>query len=297
MTEHFGTSTKKGRGMEQASRDLIERMYTITEAAQPITGRGVGYKLFVANLIASMAKPEMRRVYRLLKLAREQGIIPWSWIVDETRELERVATWNDPEDYAECVAQSYIRDFWNHQPIRIIVMSEKGTVRGLLKPVLDRYAVGFLPVHGFSSATIVHDLALDDDGRPLIILYVGDYDPSGLYMSEVDLPKRFLEYGGDHIEPRRIALTRDHVRGLPSFPATDKKNDPRYKWFIENYGQRCWELDAMDPNALRDCVEQAIVELIEPEAWRRCEEINQAEQESLRTVLDNWKNPLPRFLD
>ena len=37
-----------------------------------------------------MARSEMARVYRLLLKAREQGIIPWEWIVDETRELERV---------------------------------------------------------------------------------------------------------------------------------------------------------------------------------------------------------------
>ena len=30
----------------------------------------------------------------------------------------------------------------------------------------------------------------------------------------------------------------------------------------------------MDPNDLRDCVEKAIVELIEPVAWKRCETIN-----------------------
>ena len=63
-------------------------------------------------------------------------------------------------------------------------------MRGVLAPVLDQYAVGFLPVGGFSSATKVHDLAEDDDGRPLILLYVGDYDPSGLFMSERDLPER-----------------------------------------------------------------------------------------------------------
>ena len=44
----------------------------------------------------------------------------------------------------------------------------------------------------------------------------------------------------------------------------------------------------MDPNDLRDCVEQAIVELIEPVAWERCEVINRAEQESLRTILEKW---------
>ena len=130
----------------------------------------------------------MQRVYRLLQDAREQGIIPWEWIVDETRAIERVSTWADPAEYARCVAQSYRRDFWDQQPHRVQVWSEKGTVRGVLAPVLDHYAVGFLPVHGFSSATAAHDIAEDDDGRDLIVLYVGDFDPSGMFMSEEDLP-------------------------------------------------------------------------------------------------------------
>ena len=286
--EHFET---KGRGMARRSLDLIEAMHAAAEAAQPITGRGIGYKLFTAGLIPSMATNEMQRVYRLLRLAREQGDIPWEWIVDETRAIERVATWDDPADYAECEAQTYRRDFWNQQPHRVQVWSEKGTVRGVLEPVLDRYAVGFLPVHGFSSATATHDIAEDDDGRPIVVLYVGDYDPSGLFMSEQDLPARLSKYDGDHVELRRIALTPMQVRGLPSFPATDKRKDPRYRWFRANYGDRCWELDAMDPNDLRDCVEQAIIELIEPVAWQRCETINKAEQESLRTILEKWRAP------
>jgi hypothetical protein len=179
MTEQIGTGTKKVRGMARESLELIEWMYAAIKAAQPITGRGVGYKMFVAKLIASMERTEMRRVYRLLKEARERGIIPWAWIVDETRELERVSTWSNPAEYARCVARSYRRDFWDQQPCRVQVWSEKGTVRGVLQPVLDHYAVGFNLVHGFNSATNVHDISEDDDGRPLIILYVGDFDPSG----------------------------------------------------------------------------------------------------------------------
>jgi hypothetical protein len=288
MTEHFGTCSKKGRGMAQRSLDLIEAMYTVTEAAQPITGRGTGYKLFTSGLIPSMERAEMQCVYRLLKEAREQGHIPWAWIVDETRELERVSTWANPAAYARAVARSYRRDFWDQQPVRVMVVSEKGTVRGLLRPVLDHFAVGFQVMHGFSSATIVYDISQDDDGRPLIILYVGDFDPSGMYMSEEDLPNRFSKYDGNHITTRRIALTRKQVKGLPSFPAADKRKDPRYKWFRSNYGDRCWELDAMDPNDLRVCVERAIVALIEPVAWQRCENINQAERESLQTILQKW---------
>ena len=75
--------------MARESLDLIETMYEIAKAAQPITGRGIGYKLFTRGMIPSMATREMQRVYRLLKEARERGFIPWGWIVDETRSVER----------------------------------------------------------------------------------------------------------------------------------------------------------------------------------------------------------------
>jgi hypothetical protein len=182
VSEQTDTGFKKGRGMARRSLDLIEAMYTVAKAAKPITGRGVGYKLFTASLIPSMADAEMQRVYRLLKKARERGRIPWGWIVDETRELERTATWDNPAEYARCVARSYRRDFWNQQPVRVEVWSEKGTVRGVLDPVLSHYAVGFRVMHGFSGATTVHDVSQEDDGRELIVLYVGDFDPSGMFM-------------------------------------------------------------------------------------------------------------------
>ena len=130
MTEQIQTGMKKpSRGMAQASIDLIAAMYKIAEAAQPITGRGVGYKLFTAGLIPSMSVNEMQKVYRLLRIGRERGNIPWSWIVDETRDLERVSTWDNPVEYARAVANSYRRDFWNQQPKRVEVWSEKGTIR------------------------------------------------------------------------------------------------------------------------------------------------------------------------
>ena len=278
------------RGQSQKSIALIGAMAGICAEAQPITGRGVGYKLFTAGLIPSMTTTEMAKVYRLLRMAREQGTIPWEWIVDETRELESVASWKNPRAYTRAVIQSYRRDYWNQQPVRVEVWSEKGTVRGVLRPVLDEYAVGFRVMHGFGSATAVHDAA-EGGGRPLIALYVGDWDPSGLYMSERDLPERLERYDGDHVVLERIALTRASLRGLPSFPAADKKKDPRYQWFVENYGKKCWELDALDPNTLRDCVERAIIDNIEPTAWGRCKVVEEAERESLVTVMARWRAP------
>ncbi len=268
-------------------------MYEVAEESQPITGRGVGYKLFSLNLIPSMSRNDMQSLYRLLKEAREEGTIPWGWIVDETRELEKMSTWDDPAEYVESVARSYRRDFWQQQPKRVEVWSEKGTIRGVLQPVLDEYGIGFRVMHGFGSATTLNDVSQDDDSHPLTILYIGDYDPSGLYMSECDIPERLERYGGDHVSIRRIALLRkdcDLLGRRPAFNVSEKKKDPRAPWFRKTYGQLCWELDAMDPNKLRSRVEQQIKRHIEKKAWERCRIIDRAERESLRTVLDAWNH-------
>jgi hypothetical protein len=267
--------------------DLIEAMEKIVDETHPITGRGVGYKLFAAGLIKSMG--EMGKVYRALKIAREEETIPWEWIVDETRELELVSTWKNPSKCAD--GFFYRRDLWQTQPNLVEVWSEKGTVRGVLSPVLNRLGVGFRVMHGFTSATVAWNACNpSDDDRPLVALYIGDWDPSGLCMSEHDLPKRIEEYDGDHIELKRIALTAEQTGRLPSFSVEDKRGDPRYKWFKQNYGDRCWELDAMDPRDLRRVVENEINALINRKRWERQEDIERREKQSIEVTLRYWAN-------
>ncbi len=275
--------------MAKDSIRLMDAMYDIAEAAHPITGRGVGYKLFTAGLVPSMSTNDMKKVYRLLKIAREQGAIPWEWIVDETRELEQVASWRNATEYVQAVRRSYRRDAWADQPVRVEVWSEKGTIRGVLGPILDEYGVGFRVMHGFGSATSLYGAAQEEQDRELVVLYVGDWDPSGLYMSAHDLPDRLEKYGGEHVLVERIALLPEDLEILPSFPASTKKSDTRYRWFTSEYGDRCWELDAMDPNDLRDRVEHSIVAEIEPAAWQRYLTTQAAEQGSLEHLLDQWR--------
>jgi hypothetical protein len=280
-------SSKKVRGRAKKTLGLIEAMRKIAEEAHPITGRGIGYKLFAAGLISGMG--DMNKVYRALKVAREDGDIPWDWIVDETRELELTSMWRNPAEFAE--GYFYRRDLWQTQEHTVEVWSEKGTVRGVLLPVLSRLGVGFRVQHGFSSATSVWDVSnrgIDD--RPLIALYIGDYDPSGLCMSEHDLPQRIREYGGDHIELKRIALTAAQTAALPSFPVESKSKDPRYKWFKQTYGDQCWELDAMDPRQLRELVESEINALIDRPLWDEQEELETREKQSIESHLRLWAN-------
>jgi hypothetical protein len=41
----------------------------------------------------------------------------------------------------------------------------------------------------------------------------------------------------------------------------------------------------------KDCVRREIKDLIEPVAWKRCEVVNKAERESLKTILEKWGVP------
>jgi len=211
-------------------------------------------------------------------------MIPWAWIVDETREPERVSQWDNPADYGETILRSYRKDFWQHQTERIEIWSEKGTVRGVLAPVLNEFAITFCVKHGFDSATSIYQSAqaTADNERPLIALYVGDWDPSGLCMSEIDLPQRLKRYGAN-VDLRRIALTEQDVRSgeLPSFPADTKRKDPRHRWFRSHFGDQCWELDALPANLLRDRVRGAIGELIDWDTWQHCARVEKAERESI----------------
>jgi hypothetical protein len=286
------SETIKYRGRSKATIELLEACREIIEAVQPITVRGVCYRLFVAELIDSMAIGNTQRISRLLTWAREEGEIDWEWIVDESRSMERSPHWRDLESYASRIASSYRRDFWAHQDNRVIVISEKSTVAGILRPVLDEYGVPFFPVHGFNSTTKMHELAQDiaGDKRRTVLLYVGDYDPSGLYMSQEDLPGRLANYGAGNSEDdymfRRVALSASDVQGgdLPPFDVETKKKDPRYRWFVSRYGNSAWELDAMDPNELRDRVRQEVEDYINRDEWERHKTIEAAQRETTKRI-------------
>jgi hypothetical protein len=91
-----------------------------------------------------------------------------------------------------------------------------------------------------------------------------------------------------------LAVTPGHVDsyGLPTFSAQTKSKDARYRWFVETHGETCCELDALDPNILRDTVEATISTFIDKDLWQRAETTEQAEMASLSDFLATWKETL-----
>ena len=293
----------RGRGGGKKSQAALKLLAAAVEhltRVQPTTGRGVGYYLLGLGVIADMDYG-LNRVYANLRDARLSGVIPWDWIVDENRELEREATWHDLPDYLDYGPEWYRRDPWDGQEHRVEVWSEKGTVRGILAPVLQKYRAGFR-VHSTTSWSALHDIATSMDHRKLHVLYVGDWDPTGVWLSEEDLPTRLrmlaeapggVDFEPDDIVMHRIALAQEDCHGsrklkLPQ-ALSAKPKDARAKAFVQQYGPACWELDAMDPRVLRNRVEREIVKLIDQDAWGGSLAAEERERLWLGTLPAKWK--------
>lgn len=295
-TEQIATSLNlpRRRGKAASTLQLECDIQRIVAERTPITVRGVCYALFTEGSLPDMSVSSTQRISRVTTDMRESGALDWRLIVDGSRAVDRVSAWRDTGALIRAAVAQYRRDYWQDQPARVEVWSEKSTVAGLLAPVLDEFGVTFRVMKGFGSFTAVKQAAEDSLDLPVdrdaLAFYIGDWDPSGLYMSEVDLPRRLERYGSAW-DFRRIALVRDDLAALPSFPTETKAADARVRWYRSHTTadpRKSWELDAMDPNDLRARVRDAIVERIDTDAWNHAIEIERVEVESMRQFHAEW---------
>jgi hypothetical protein len=303
--EHFPAGSNGKRGKAASTVNALAHMYEIAKETWPITGRGIGYRLLNRGVIATMAN--MDAVYAQLVAAREEGLIPWDWIVDETRELEIETSYATKKAAYETLLYNYRHPLWESQEYDCEIWSEKGTVRGLIKEVLDEFRLGFRVFHGYTSATCLYEVATELK-RPLVALYVGDHDPSGCDMREQDIPARLERYSNmgdatDTVDFRVIALTMEQIdqHRLPSISIKEgngsKRGDPRSPQYKKRNGTRCWELDALDPRTLRDILKREVEALIDWDAWNEAKEEERTAKRGFEGAVRKWAEVDDPLLD
>jgi hypothetical protein len=276
------------RGLSDKRKQMTQAAYEIAEERQPITVREIAYVLFeLYGMIPDMSKASTNKVSEMLRKARENGVIPWEWIVDGSRSGRAYnhGGFDSPVHYADTILalNNYRKDYWWRQPYHLEVWSEKETIAGVIDPVLQKWAVDFKNLRGFNSASNVHDDAEKsrDILKPMLVLYLGDFDPSGLFMSERDLPGRLHKYGGE-IQIVRIALTQEDTIGRIGHDVEEKAKDKRIKWWHENgFGSPFWEIDGMDPRDLRSRLDEAIESYVDMASWEQSRVTEAAERESV----------------
>jgi hypothetical protein len=227
---------------------LIKMAAEILRQYHPMTVRQVYYQL-VSRQVIENSRSAYQSVSKALVAARREGLIPWAHIEDRLRRPRCAPMWSGLLDFAVTAAGCYRRDVWKTQPARIEVWLEKDALSGIFEDELDSYGVTLNVGRGFDGWDSIHNAASRlGDGD--VILYFGDFDPSGEDM--VRSLRERLDDQGARPEIVKCALTIGDIEayGLPA--DFTKASDTRSAAFVAKWGDVSVELDALPIEVLRE---------------------------------------------
>jgi hypothetical protein len=246
----------------RATRDEMatrrRRICEIAEIERPATVRQIYYQTVVQKIIG-IEKDDTGydKVQDLLTDLRRGGVIPFDWIKDEGRYARQPYTVEGIPQALNDARRDYRKDPWQKTFEYVQIWVEKNALLGVLEPVTREYDVALMSAVGYSSISFLHEATRDLNRLtcPIYIYQLGDLDPSGAQAAEViekDL-RGFAPEAEIHFE--RISITPEQIVefNLQAALRPTKRQDPRYRWFIERYrnvevlqgGQLSCELDAI----------------------------------------------------
>lgn len=267
----------------------------LSEYAEGITVRQLHYRLVAMGMTNDMN--HYKRVVNAMTQARWDGIVDMSSFIDRERSMygetadDEKNLDNEIEHGKEQIKawmQSYGLNRWCNQDNYIEVGIEKKALQGVFESPCFYNDVGLAPFKGYSSITFLYearDRFLDamKHGKKSILLYFGDYDPSGEDIPR-SIQKNLLRMGVDVIV-KRIALNPDQIRemSLPGVPP--KVTDSRTRRWN---GGSVVELDAVEPKTLSKMCENAIKEYFNRDLYDELKEKESEEKQDYRKALKEF---------
>ncbi len=270
----------------QKTLDLFAAVNGILgEYEGPLTLRQVYYRLVAAQIIQN-TENEYKGLSKHLTRARLAGLVDDSRIIDRVRSTLRVQCWPDLSHFLQTVRRSYRREKWTSQDYNLEVWCEKDAVAGVLEPIANEYEIILYPCRGYNSYSALKDAAerIGYIDRPTVVLYMGDFDPSGQDMPR-DIRDRLTEDFGVQLDLYVIALTRDQIEAYDLPPAPAKRSDSRAAAFMARHGDMAVELDALPPNVLQELVRDNVEQFFDKSAFEQLAEIEREEQEKLEALI------------
>jgi hypothetical protein len=271
-------------------------LYDIVETNQPCSVRQV-YYLGIGRFWdkdVGQKSPAYDRVCSNLGKMREGGDLPFEWIADSTRYRRIRPQHNSVEEALEETARFYRRDLWRQQPRHIEVWTESDSITGVIDDVVMGMGAGLFSCRGQSSKSFAHGAAVEYEriGKPVTVLYVGDWDPTGLGIQR-SLLERLRRYsnGSVDIDLDRVAVTSSDVRWGRLVSHSVNKNDNNHKRFKAHCERMrldpnvAIEAEAIPPTELRERVHEALLELVEDiETWNGTLAAEESEREIMMRI-------------
>jgi hypothetical protein len=223
----------------------------------PTNGRFVFYELEQRGVIPKhyddlVHQPAHDVTLALIHL-RENGLIPWDWLVDESRTLHQWRYSSSVHEYASNAVEHARIDCWDGEEPPLIICESKATA-GVLERLAARYLCPITGTGGQCGGFLVTEVAplLTDNERP--VLYLGDLEQGGPGEHIEDNTRRYLEEHADRefIDDdtwKRVALTPAQVQRngrLRSLALTkiDRRHKPPRRY-------RAWECEAVGQGPLQ----------------------------------------------
>lgn len=287
--------------MDEFTRQWItENAKTVLEEySEGITLRQLYYRLVAMGMTNTIR--HYKRVGAAMTKARWNGEVDMEAFIDRERSMhgETDADEKDLEDEIESAKSSikfYMRahylNRWSNQKEFVEVWIEKKALQGVFERPCSRMDVGLGPCKGYPSLTFLNEAReryenAQANGQNVVILYFGDYDPSG-----EDIPRSLkdnIERMGCDIEVKRIALNPDLIAelNLPGVPP--KSTDSRTATWD---GDSAVELDAVEPKRLAEMCEDAIRKHFDVDLHDELKERESEERKEYQEKLKEFVNEM-----
>lgn len=276
--------------IEQAN-DIIA---TYQRQGYRLTLRQLYYQFVSRDLIAN-TEQSYSKLGNLISDARLAGLIDWSAIEDRTRSLRALSSYDDPAELMQYTKYWYRLDKWATQPVRIEAWVEKEALLGVLERICTRYEVPYFACKGYVSSSEMYDAAKRyvsyiENGQDVILLDLGDHDPSGIDMTrdKIDRMMLFMGHYADQLQIKRLALNYDQILQYNPPPNPAKVTDSRFEDYARRFGVSSWELDALEPSVISNLIETAILAERDENAWALAAMQEANEKEQLADASRYW---------
>ena len=183
------------------NRELLETINEIIEEyameGYTLTLRQLYYQLVSRDVIPNK-QSEYAKLSTLLVKGRMAGFVDWEAIEDRIRVPYREYWVTGVEGAIKDTIDQYKLDRQEGQDFYIELWVEKDALSGVLKRVTNHYHIKLMVNRGYSSCTAMHDayerfVEKLAEGKKVVLLYLGDHDPSGLDMDR-DIKSRLKEF-------------------------------------------------------------------------------------------------------
>lgn len=263
------------------------------EMGYKLTLRQLYYQLVSKDIIPNSIS-EYNKIGNIVTNGRLSGLIDWNMIEDRIRIPKIRSSWDSPQNIIETAAYSYHISRWQNQHSYIEVWCEKDAVSNIIEPVCRELDVVFMANRGYSSQTAMYEASKrinqNIDDKNVVIIYVGDHDPSGIDMTrDIDERLGMFTYSGKKFGcVDRVALNMDQIQKFnpPENPA--KLTDSRFMSYYKKYGSSSWELDAIEPKVLEKIIRSKIESYIDFDKWKEIEDLEKKHKDKIMRISENY---------